>query len=152
MNILHSLEMSGYVKLTSTQCNIPEDQNPQQHCCGNLRSDIHFLLDFYRNNYFKILHPTLTMLQIQKHNIISALLISSMSIEFNLLLTELFCWMYAFQSWKLRENIKYKHELCQCSPSGFCSWCQHVESTFAIMRCRAKKVSHRFNKNYACHV
>ena len=38
------------------------------------------------------------MLQIQKHNIISVLLISSMSIEMNLLLTELFFWMYAFQS------------------------------------------------------
>jgi hypothetical protein len=98
MNILHSLEMSGYVKLPSTQHNIPEDLNPQHHCCGNLKSDKHFLLDFYGNNYFKILHPTLTMLQIQGHNIISVLLISSMSIEMNLLLTELFFWMYAFQS------------------------------------------------------
>ena len=97
-NILHSLEMSGYVKLPSTQRNIPEDQNPQHHHCGNLKSDIHFLLDFYRMNYFKILHPTLTILQIQRHNIIIVLLISSMSIEINLLLTELFFWMYAFQS------------------------------------------------------
>jgi len=90
--------MSGYVKLPFTKHNIPEDQNPQHHCCGKLKSDIHFLLDFYRNNYFKILHPTLTVLQIQRHNIISVLLISSMSTEMNLLLNELFCWMYTFQS------------------------------------------------------
>ena len=35
---LHSFEMSRYVKLPVTQCNIPEDQNPQCQHCANIKS------------------------------------------------------------------------------------------------------------------
>jgi len=41
---LCSFKMSGYIKLPTTQCNIPEDQNPQHQCYESLKSPIHLVV------------------------------------------------------------------------------------------------------------
>jgi hypothetical protein len=40
MKVVHSFETFGYVKLLTALHNVPENENRQWQCCGNIRSHL----------------------------------------------------------------------------------------------------------------